>query len=87
MAHTLKTAPPPCVAVYIRGRVSNDDCRPVIIGAVINRKPDALGRKIMSLNCSVAGESVVDYNAEHDDCPASNINETYRSLLDGNYTF
>ena len=85
MKKRTKTTPPQCVSVYFRGCVSENDNRQIIIGAIINHKPDTLSKKIMLLNCKVDGNSVIYYNAERDNRPASEVNKIYRSLLDGTY--
>jgi len=79
--------PPLRSGVYLRWRISSDDCRQVILAMVTDHKPDTHGRTIMNLVCSVDGENIIDYNAERDDYPASQINKIYRSLLDGSYPF
>lgn len=70
------------VGVYFRGRMSNDDDRQLIYGAVINNKLDSFGRKVMYLGCSIDGETIVDYYAERNDCATILNNEQYRSLSD-----
>ncbi len=74
------------IGAYFRTGISETDKREITLSAILHlNMNDGSERTIHAINCTLEGETVVDYDSDRDNWPATQVEELYSSLLDGTY--